>query len=84
MAVFPSEGKHVYISDKVILSGLEGCSPGRPVARGRMVRILANGEIVPDDDPRVRNTAPSRSSTPRQVGARCPRQGQGSSWPPVL
>ncbi|KAK2502081.1 hypothetical protein MC885_016159 [Smutsia gigantea] len=31
-----------------------------------MVRILANGEIVQDDDPRVRTTNPPRSSTPRQ------------------
>ncbi|XP_066098965.1 protein FAM241B [Saccopteryx bilineata] len=31
-----------------------------------MVRILANGEIVQDDDPRARTTAPPRSSTPRQ------------------
>ncbi|CAD7675745.1 unnamed protein product [Nyctereutes procyonoides] len=41
-----------------------------------MVRILANGEIVQDDDPRVRNTLPSRSSTPRQ-GPRCPPGGSG-------
>ncbi|XP_064450812.1 protein FAM241B isoform X1 [Mirounga angustirostris] len=32
-----------------------------------MVRILANGEIVQDDDPRVRNSLPSRGSTPRQM-----------------
>ncbi|EPQ17814.1 protein FAM241B [Myotis yumanensis] len=31
-----------------------------------MVRILANGDIVQDDDPRVRTTAPPRNSTPRQ------------------
>ncbi|XP_008589340.1 PREDICTED: uncharacterized protein C10orf35 homolog [Galeopterus variegatus] len=31
-----------------------------------MVRILANGEIVQDDDPRVRTTAPPRGGTPRQ------------------
>ncbi|KAM5237454.1 protein FAM241B [Ctenodactylus gundi] len=31
-----------------------------------MVRILANGEIVQDDDPRVRNTSSQRGSTPRQ------------------
>ncbi|KAM7318927.1 protein FAM241B [Alexandromys fortis] len=31
-----------------------------------MVRILANGEIVQDDDPRVRNTTQQRSSSPRQ------------------
>ncbi|XP_021518402.1 protein FAM241B [Meriones unguiculatus] len=31
-----------------------------------MVRILANGEIVQDDDPRVRSTAPQRSSGARQ------------------
>ncbi|XP_036294156.1 protein FAM241B [Pipistrellus kuhlii] len=30
-----------------------------------MVRILANGEIVQDDDPRVRTAAPARSSAPR-------------------
>lgn len=33
---------------------------------GRMVRILANGEIVQDDDPRVRTTTQQRSSSPRQ------------------
>ncbi|XP_045425286.1 protein FAM241B isoform X1 [Lemur catta] len=32
-----------------------------------MVRILANGEIVQDDDPRVRTTAAPRGSTPRQA-----------------
>eukprot|EP00069_Balaena_mysticetus_P006933 bmy_18960T0 len=31
-----------------------------------MALILANGEIVQDDDPRGRNTTQSRSSTPRQ------------------
>ncbi|XP_047409060.1 protein FAM241B [Sciurus carolinensis] len=31
-----------------------------------MVRILANGEIVQDDDPRVRTTTPQRGSSPRQ------------------
>ncbi|XP_057607576.1 protein FAM241B [Chionomys nivalis] len=31
-----------------------------------MVRILANGEIVQDDDPRVRTTTQQRSSSPRQ------------------
>lgn len=31
----------------------------------RMVRILANGEIVQDDDPRVRATTQQRSSSPR-------------------
>ncbi|ERE87198.1 hypothetical protein H671_1g3912 [Cricetulus griseus] len=32
----------------------------------RMVRILANGEIVQDDDPRVRTTTQQRSNSPRQ------------------
>ncbi|XP_053547986.1 protein FAM241B [Bombina bombina] len=31
-----------------------------------MVRILANGEIVQDDDPRVRASAHNRESNPRQ------------------
>ncbi|XP_004701197.1 protein FAM241B [Echinops telfairi] len=31
-----------------------------------MVRILANGEIVQDDDPRARTTSTQHSSTPRQ------------------
>ncbi|XP_029771267.1 uncharacterized protein FAM241B [Suricata suricatta] len=54
-----------------------------------MVRILANGEIVQDDDPRVRNTVPSRSNTPRQsflnrghgapLGGSGPRQQQAGA-----
>ncbi|KAL6062465.1 hypothetical protein STEG23_001709 [Scotinomys teguina] len=35
-------------------------------APGKMVKILANGEIVQDDDPRVRTTTQQRSSSPRQ------------------
>nr|XP_044993582.1 protein FAM241B [Jaculus jaculus] len=31
-----------------------------------MVRILANGEIVQDDDPRARTTTSQRGGTPRQ------------------
>ncbi|XP_069466800.1 protein FAM241B [Ambystoma mexicanum] len=31
-----------------------------------MVRILANGEIVQDDDPRVRTNTRHRDNTPRQ------------------
>uniref|UniRef100_A0A9L0RDQ7 Family with sequence similarity 241 member B n=1 Tax=Equus caballus TaxID=9796 RepID=A0A9L0RDQ7_HORSE len=54
-----------------------------------MVRILANGEIVPDDDPRVRTTTPPRSSAPRQsflnrghgapLGGPGPRQQQAGA-----
>lgn len=54
-----------------------------------MVRILANGEIVQDDDPRVRNTTQPRSSTPRQsflnrghgasLGGPGPRQQQAGA-----
>lgn len=59
------------------------------VQPGRMVRILANGEIVQDDDPRVRNTTQPRSSTPRQsflnrghgasLGGPGPRQQQAGA-----
>ncbi|XP_072827487.1 protein FAM241B isoform X2 [Vicugna pacos] len=54
-----------------------------------MVRILANGEIVQDDDPRVRTTTQPRSSTPRQsflsrghgapLGGPGPRQQQAGA-----
>lgn len=37
-----------------------------------MVRILANGEIVQDDDPRVRTNTGPRSSASRQVGTQPP------------
>lgn len=53
--------------------------PRRDQHSWRMVRILANGEIVQDDDPRVRTTAPPRNSAPRQVGA-LPR-GWGAIYP---
>lgn len=43
-----------------------------PRAPESMVRILANGEIVQDDDPRVRTATPPHSSTPRQVGTQPP------------
>ncbi|KAG8507368.1 putative protein FAM241B [Galemys pyrenaicus] len=46
-----------------------------------MVRILANGEIVQDDDPRVRTTTPTHSNTTRQVRS---WPWRGGSWPPVL
>ncbi|XP_011782590.1 PREDICTED: uncharacterized protein C10orf35 homolog isoform X1 [Colobus angolensis palliatus] len=46
---------------------ISGAAHQGPTAPGRMVRILANGEIVQDDDPRVRTTTqPPRGSTPRQ------------------
>ena len=32
-----------------------------------MVKVLANGDIVPDDDPRVHAAASSARQTPRQV-----------------
>ncbi|XP_032985688.1 protein FAM241B isoform X1 [Rhinolophus ferrumequinum] len=54
-----------------------------------MVRILANGEIVQDDDPRVRTATPPHSGTPRQsflnrghgapLGGPGPRQQQGGA-----
>ncbi|XP_004617174.1 protein FAM241B [Sorex araneus] len=40
-----------------------------------MVRILANGEIVQDDDPRVRATPQARSSAP---GQGFPSRGHGT------
>ncbi|KAK7806761.1 hypothetical protein U0070_026104 [Myodes glareolus] len=43
-----------------------GPAPQEVPAPRRMVRILANGEIVQDDDPRVRTTTQQRSSNPRQ------------------
>ncbi|XP_005269663.1 protein FAM241B isoform X1 [Homo sapiens] len=46
---------------------ISGAAHQGPTAPGRMVRILANGEIVQDDDPRVRTTTqPPRGSIPRQ------------------
>ena len=79
---FSHEGKRLFTSDKSFLSGLgKGAAQQGPIAPGRMVRILANGEIVQDDDPRVRNTIPSRSNTPRQVGAQRPWQEQLASCP---
>uniref|UniRef100_F6RZ94 Family with sequence similarity 241 member B n=4 Tax=Equus TaxID=9789 RepID=F6RZ94_HORSE len=67
----------------------KGAAQQGPTAPGRMVRILANGEIVPDDDPRVRTTTPPRSSAPRQsflnrghgapLGGPGPRQQQAGA-----
>lgn len=47
---------------------LESPSPARdPKIPEKMVRILANGDIVQDDDPRVRPTPQARTSSPGQV-----------------
>ncbi|XP_017728672.1 PREDICTED: uncharacterized protein C10orf35 homolog [Rhinopithecus bieti] len=47
-----------------------------------MVRILANGEIVQDDDPRVRTTTqPPRGSTPRQSFLNRGHGAPQGSWP---